>query len=83
MLGTFNVLETARVLKIPTACCATVHVYGNKINEELKEGDRKYLRVPEGIDENYPTLGGTITPLHASKAAGDIYLRVYHRYLSA
>ncbi len=77
VLGTFNVLETARALKIPTACCATVHVYGNKINEELKEGDRKYLRVPEGIDENYPTLGGTITPLHASKASGDIYLRVY------
>jgi len=78
VLGTFNVLETARTLKIPVACCATVHVYGNKINEELKEGDKKYLRTPEGIDENYPILGGTITPLHASKAAGDIYLRVYH-----
>ena len=77
VLGTFNVLETARSLKIPTACCATVHVYGNKINEELKEGDRRYIRKPEGIDESYPTLGGTITPLHASKAAGDIYLRVY------
>ena len=77
VLGTFNVLETARILKIPVACCATVHVYGNKINEELKEGDKKYLRVPEGIDETYPTLGGTITPLHASKASGDIYLRVY------
>ncbi len=74
VLGTFNVLETARTLKIPAACCATVHVYGNKINEELKEGDKKYIGTPEGIDENYPTLGGTITPLHASKAAGDIYL---------
>jgi CDP-paratose 2-epimerase len=77
VLGTFNVLETARILKIPIACCATVHVYGNKINEELKEGDKKYIRTPEGIDESYPTLGGTITPLHASKASGDIYLRVY------
>jgi CDP-paratose 2-epimerase len=77
VLGTFNVLETARALKIPTACCATVHVYGNKINAELKEGDNRYKREPEGIDETYPTLGGTITPLHASKTAGDIYLRVY------
>jgi len=25
----------------------------------------------------YPTLEGTLTPLHASKAAGDIYTRVY------
>jgi CDP-paratose 2-epimerase len=77
VLGTFNVLETARALNIPAACCATVHVYGNKINEELKEGERKYIREPEGIDESYQTLGGIITPLHASKAAGDIYLRVY------
>jgi len=77
VLGTFNVLETARTLKIPTACCDTVQVYGNKINEELKEGNKKYIREPGGIDENYPTLGGTITPLHASKASGDIYLRVY------
>ncbi len=77
VLGTFNVLEAARRLKIPAACCATVHVYGNKINEELKEGDHQYLRDPVGIDEQYPTLGGTLTPLHASKASGDIYVRVY------
>ena len=42
VLGTFNVLETARALNIPVACCATVHVYGNKINEELKEGTKIY-----------------------------------------
>lgn len=77
VLGTFNVLETARILKVPVACCATVHVYGNRINEELQEGEKRYVRSPEGIDEEYPTLGGTITPLHASKAAGDIYVRVY------
>jgi CDP-paratose 2-epimerase len=77
VLGTFNVLEAARTHKIPTACCATVHVYGNKINEELKEGEKRYIREPEGIDEGYPTLEGTITPLHASKASGDIYLKVY------
>lgn len=77
VLGTFNVLEVARTLKIPVACCATVHVYGNRINEELEEGEKRYLRKPVGIDESYPTLGGTITPLHGSKASGDIYVRVY------
>ncbi len=77
VMGTFNVLEAARQLKIPVACCATVHVYGNEINNELKEEERKYIREPAGIDENYPTLGGTLTPLHASKAAGDIYTRVF------
>lgn len=77
VLGTFNVLETARKFKIPIACCATVHVYGNKINDTLKEGHQRYLRVPETIDEKHPTLEGIITPLHASKGAGDIYVKTY------
>jgi CDP-paratose 2-epimerase len=77
VMGTFHVLETARKRKIPVACCATVHVYGNAINSELTEGSKRYQREPEAIDETYPTLQGTITPLHASKAAGDIYVKVY------
>ena len=77
VIGTFNVLEAARKLKIPVACCATIHVYGNEINKSLKEEERRYVREPEAIDENYPTLEGIITPLHASKAAGDIYAKVY------
>ncbi|MBZ0156860.1 MAG: NAD-dependent epimerase/dehydratase family protein [Alphaproteobacteria bacterium] len=77
VLGTFNVLEAARKLKIPAASCATAHVYGNRINETLTEGDTRYLREPAEIDEMHPTLEGTLTPLHASKAAGDVYVRVY------
>ena len=77
VIGTFNVLEAARKLKIPVASCATIHVYGNEINKSLKEEERRYVRKPEAIDENYPTLEGIITPLHASKAAGDNYTRVY------
>ena len=77
VIGTFNVLEAARKLKIPVASCATIHVYGNEINKSLKEEERRYVREPEAIDENYPTLEGIITPLHASKAAGDNYTRVY------
>jgi len=76
-LGTFNVLETAQKLKIPVASCATIHIYGNKINEALKEGERRYIREQVGIDESHPTLEGTLTPLHASKAAGDIYVKTY------
>ncbi|MBF0318700.1 MAG: NAD-dependent epimerase/dehydratase family protein [Nitrospirae bacterium] len=77
VLGTFNVLEAARQLKIPTASCATVHVYGNKINETLSEGAMAYERDPAAIDETHPTLEGTLTPLHASKAAADVYVRTY------
>ena len=77
VMGTFNVLEAARRLKIPVASCATIHIYGNKINETLKEEKNRYIREPEGIDEDHPTLEGTLTPLHASKAAGDVYFKVY------
>jgi CDP-paratose 2-epimerase len=77
VMGTFNVLEAARTLKIPVACCATIHIYGNKINDELQEGDTRYTREPHEIDEKYPTLGGALSPLHGSKATGDIYVRVY------
>ena len=76
-LGTFNCLEAARILDIPVVSCASVHVYGNNINAELISKNDMWERVPVGIDENYPTLGGTLTPLHASKAIGDIYTKVY------
>ena len=77
VLGTFNILEAARKLKIPLASCATIHIYGNKINDTLEEGDKRYTRKPAGIDENHPTLEGSLSPLHASKAAGDIYVKAY------
>jgi CDP-paratose 2-epimerase len=77
IMGTFNVLEAARKLKIPVVNCTTIHVYGNKINEVLREGKTRYTREPQEIDENYPILGGTLSPLHGSKAALDIYTRVY------
>lgn len=77
VVGTFNVLEVARKLDIPVASCATIHVYGNRINETLMEGETRYLREPEAIDESSPTLEGTLTPLHASKASADIYVQTY------
>lgn len=76
--GSFNVLETARKLKIPVVNCATIHVYGNTpINESLKEGKTRYTRQPVTIDESYPTVQGTLTPLHASKRTADLYVQAY------
>lgn len=77
VVGTFNVLNAARKLKIPVATCATIHVYGNEINRSLCEGNSRYLRKPEAIDESYPLLEGKLSPLHASKATGDTYVRTF------
>jgi CDP-paratose 2-epimerase len=76
--GTFNALEIARKLKIPVASCATIHIYGNTpINESLKENKTRYTRRPVTIDESFPTVQGTLTPLHASKRTGDLYVQAY------
>lgn len=75
--GTFNVLEAARAHKIPVASCGTVHIYGNAINDTLKEGKTRYLRDPEQIPESEPVVQGTLTPLHASKRAGELYVQTY------
>lgn len=77
VLGTFNVLEAARKLKIAVASCATIHIYGNKINETLREAQKRYTRRPREIKETYQTLQGLLTPLHASKASADIYVKTY------
>ncbi len=75
--GTFNVLEAARRHNVPVASCATIHIYGNKINETLTESLTRYVRVPMAIDENHLTMEGNLSPLHASKMSGDIYVRTY------
>lgn len=77
VLGTFNVLEAARKFRVPVVSCATIHVYGNKINETLKAGKRRYYRNPETINEQYPTVEGILTPLHASKRSADLYVQTY------
>jgi CDP-paratose 2-epimerase len=77
VVGTVNVLEAARAFKIPVVSCATIHVYGNRINDEVSEGKKRYVRRPAGIDESYPTLTGILTPLHASKSSADTYVRMY------
>jgi CDP-paratose 2-epimerase len=75
--GTFNVLNAARLHDIPVACCATIHVYGNELNLNLEEEDTRYSCTPAAFSEEQPVLQGDITPLHASKMAGDIYARMF------
>jgi CDP-paratose 2-epimerase len=77
VVGTVHVLEAARRHDIPLASCATVHVYGNWVNDELSETPTRYTREPAAIPEDAPTMEGYLTPLHASKASGEHYVRVY------
>jgi CDP-paratose 2-epimerase len=77
VIGTFNVLDAARKYDIPIASCSSIHVYGNNINDTLKEGERRMVRDPPTIDETHPIMQGTITPLHASKRAAELYVQTF------
>jgi len=77
VVGTFNVLEAARKHDIPVVSCSTIHVYGNKINENLKEGETRLIREPPSISESHPTMEGTTTPLHASKRTAELYVQTF------
>jgi len=77
VVGTFHVLEAARKYDIPVVVCSSIHVYGNGINETIREGKTRFIREPPSIDESYPILEGKITPLHSSKRATEIYTQAY------
>jgi len=77
VIGTFNVLETSRKMDIPAVSCSTIHVYGNEINKTLKEDETRFTRDPPEINEEQPILKGTVTPLHASKMTGELYVRSF------
>jgi CDP-paratose 2-epimerase len=78
VIGTFNVLETAKKFNIPIASCNSVHCYGpDKINSELEEKETRYVRNPPTINEGEPLLQGVVTPLHASKSSGEHYVQCY------
>lgn len=76
--GTLNVLEVARMHKIPMVNCSTIHIYGNGRNDKLVEGeDRFYSKYLTGINERHKILTGVLTPLHASKRTAEIYVQTY------
>jgi len=75
--GFLNVLEVARAGNIPVANCSTVHVYGNGINDELRECASRFENMSGAIDEGHRILSGSLSPLHASKRTTEIYGQVY------
>jgi CDP-paratose 2-epimerase len=78
VVGTYNVLELAKKLSIPVVISSTVHVYGNAINQKLVELETRFHNEENpAISEEHPTLCGDISPLHASKRAGEIYGQSY------
>ncbi|WCL47560.1 NAD-dependent epimerase/dehydratase family protein [Leptospira sp. GIMC2001] len=77
VVGTYNVLEVARRRKIPVVNTSSIHVYGNSINESLKDGETSYIREPVEIPETQPVMVGEISPLHASKMSAEHYVRAF------
>ena len=85
-LGTFNVLEAARLNDSAVVYCSTNKVYGENVNripvvEEEKSyrfGDKKYEK---GISEDFPIDKAWHTPYGCSKLVGDLYAQDYaHGY---
>ena len=83
-IGTFNVLEAARLSKKKPffIYCSTNKVYGNNINKiPIIEKGRRYEFVDKkyknGISENFPTDLCEHTPYGVSKFTGDIYVQDY------
>ncbi len=83
-LGTFNVLEAARLSENDPAIvyCSTNKVYGDNVNRiAVVEMEKRYKFADEkyrmGIPEDFPTDLCEHTPYGASKFAGDIYVQDY------
>lgn len=85
-LGTFNVLEAARLNDAAVVYCSTNKVYGENVNGiPVREGVKRYSfadeRYKEGIPENFPIDLHGHSPYGCSKLAGDLYVQDYaHTY---
>jgi CDP-paratose 2-epimerase len=75
--GTLNVLEAARRYDIPVVNCSSIHVYGTSINDTLTEEVTGFQRHPPDISEQHPIMTGVLSPLHASKRSGELYVQAY------
>lgn len=83
-LGTFNVLEAARLSRNNPCVvyCSTNKVYGDNVNKiPVRESDRRYEFADEkyknGIPEEFSTDLCEHTPYGCSKFAADIYVQDY------
>lgn len=84
VLGTLNVLETARRADAAVVFTSTNKVYGENVNKiPLREGKRRYFCKEAdfrlGVPETYPIDLTGHTPYGASKLAADIYVQEYAR----
>jgi len=85
-LGTFNVLEVARLRDASVVFCSTNKVYGENVNKiRVKEGKKRYSFADEkyrdGIPETLPIDLAGHSPYGCSKLAADIYAQDYaHTY---
>jgi CDP-paratose 2-epimerase len=82
VLGTFNVLEAARLSREnPTVIfCSTNKVYGSNVNKiPVKELETRYEfeEYKNGIPETFPIDLCEHTPYGSSKLAADIYVQDY------
>ena len=85
-VGTFNVLEAARVNDASLIFCSTNKVYGNNVNTIPIRSDtlRYFYGGPSNkgtVDENFSIDQTNHSPYGASKLAADIYVQDYaHTY---
>lgn len=77
LTGLVNLLEISRKYDKPFAHCSSIHVFGNNLNKELGGDGSRFTRQAGAIAEDHKLLDGEITPLHASKRAGEIYIQAY------
>lgn len=86
VLGTFNVLEAARLNDCAVIFCSTNKVFGENVNsvrvgEEEKRYTFAYPAYANGIPEDFPIDHTGHSPYGASKLAADIYVQDYaHTY---
>lgn len=86
VVGTFNVLEAARMSDAAVLYCSTNKVYGENVNKlAVKEEGKRYRFADEkyrkGIPETFPIDLCGHTPYGCSKLAADIYVQDYgHTY---
>lgn len=81
-MGTFNMLEHARINNIPLIYCSTNKVYGEDINNiPLKKLKTRYeysgKLYKKGVPVSFNVGGDDHSPYGCSKLTGDLYCREY------
>jgi CDP-paratose 2-epimerase len=85
-LGTFNILEAARLNDSAVVFCSTNKVYGENVNGiPIEEEEKRYKfanhAFRNGIPEDFPIDRTGHSPYGSSKLAADIYVQDYaHTY---